>query len=281
MAYNRINIVKSSTGKSPGAAAPKEPNVTIVAVDDILVFPPRDGNNVAHVGNFVLNPNAKMIQVYMTPSKTKAGYTPEGSEDDITFKHMFEGEHPGNELQIGEFVQNWTGVNCIVIYGSCSDAFRKVVGTKCAPMQLKAELKDDNDSRVHMLKFDQAAKAPFVPGHYTGTLSLGAPIVPTTVTPLNVNHLEGLQYKLPVFNTAADITLFWASVPDGEIVTLIGSGGTAPAVLKNGVPVLVGVGNTAIILTKSLTWVALEGAVINLKAISGVSTNYFLEVSRS
>ena len=274
MAYNRINIVKSSTGKSPGAAAPKEPNVTIVAVDDILVFPPRDGNNVAHVGNFVLNPNAKMIQVYMTPSKTKAGYTPEGSEDDITFKHMFEGEHPGNELQIGEFVQNWTGVNCIVIYGSCSDAFRKVVGTKCAPMQLKAELKDDNDSRVHMLKFDQAAKSGFVPGHYTGALSLGAPFAVVSSTAVAVNAVNGYQYQLPSLAVTASIAFASMTLAHGDVFTLIGGGGVAPATLATGVA------NLSALLVGGTTWVGLAGAVINLRVFNAGGITLLEEISR-
>lgn len=68
--YVRKNIVKP-TGKSPGAAAPKEPNVTVVAVDDIATWPMRDGNGVNHTGDFIMKPNAKMYQVYMTPSKIK------------------------------------------------------------------------------------------------------------------------------------------------------------------------------------------------------------------
>lgn len=166
MAYVKKSIVKP-LGGSPGAAAPKEPNVTIVAVDDIQTWPSRDDKNVNMVGNFVMKTGAKMYQVYMTPSKIKAGFESDGDEDSVTFKQKFEGEHPGNSLDIAEFVQNWTGTNCIVIYGSCQDSFKKVIGTKCAPVQLKPSLKDDNDSRTHMLVFEQFAKSGWVPGHYT------------------------------------------------------------------------------------------------------------------
>jgi hypothetical protein len=41
----------------------------------------------------------------------------DGDEDSISLKHKFEGEHPGNELEIAEFIQNWTGEPCIVIHG--------------------------------------------------------------------------------------------------------------------------------------------------------------------
>jgi hypothetical protein len=275
MPYNRISIVKSSTGKSPGAAAPKDPNVTIVAIDDILVWPMRDGNNVAHVGNFVMIPNGRMHSVYMTPSKTKAGYSPEGSEDDITFKHMFEGEHPGNELEIAEFVQNWTGVNCIIIYGSCSDAFRKIQGTKCAPLQLKAELKDDNDSRVHMLKFDQAAKSGFVPGHYTGTLSLGAPFTVVSSTAVPLSTANGYQYQLPTLAVTAAIVFATVNLVHGDIVTLIGGGGVAPATLATGVA------DKSALLVGGITWVGLAGAVINLRVFNAGGITLLEEISRS
>jgi hypothetical protein len=40
----------------------------------------------------------------------------DGDEDSISLKHKFEAS--GNELEIAEFIQNWTGEPCIVIHGS-------------------------------------------------------------------------------------------------------------------------------------------------------------------
>lgn len=274
MPYIRINVAKANLGKSPGAAAPKNPNVTIVAVEDIFAFPARDENNVNHVGNFVMKPNAKMISVYMTPSKIKASFTSEGTEDDITFKHMFEGPHPGNELAIAEFVQNFTGVDCIVIYGSCSDSYQKVLGTKCAPLQLKAELKDDNDSREHMLKFEQAAKSGFVPGHYTGTLSFASPFTVPLVTAIAVTPVNGNQYELPALATTAAIVFASITLAHGDTVTLIGGGGAAPATLSGGVA------DKSALLINGTQWVAAKGAVINLKVFKAGALTFLEEISR-
>ena len=44
--------VKKPTGSSPGAASPKNPNVTLVDAADILQFPKYDGKGVRMVGNF-------------------------------------------------------------------------------------------------------------------------------------------------------------------------------------------------------------------------------------
>lgn len=274
MTYIRTNVAKP-TGKSPGAAAPKEPNVTIVAVDDIATWPARDASGVNHVGNFVMNSGAKMISLYMTPSKIKASFESDGDEDSISFKQKFEGQHPGNELEIAEFVQNWTGVNCIVIYGSCSDAFRKVIGTKCAPVQLKPSLKDDNDSREHMLTFEQFAKSGYVPGHYTGSLSFADPFAVVSTVAVALSPANGYVYQLPSLAVTASIAVATSTLAHGDMFTLIGGGGVAPATLATGVA------DKSAVLVSGSTWTGLAGATINLKVFVAGGVTLFIEQSRT
>lgn len=271
--YVKQNVVKP-LGKSPGAAAPKDPNVTIVAVDDILTFPVTDGKGVNYAGNFVLKPGAKMYTVYMTPSKIKAGYESDGDEDAITFKQKFEGEHPGHELAIAEFVQNWTGVNSIIIYGSCSDNFKKVIGTKCAPVQLKPSLSDDNDSRKHMLVFEQFAKSGYVIGHYTGALTFADPYVVADATAIAVTAANGYHYQLPSLDVTAAIDIASTDLAHGDLVTLIGGGGDAPATLTSGVT------DKSALLKEGTTWVGLTGAVIHLRVYKAGAVTLFIEESR-
>ena len=274
MAYTRKSIVKPSAG-SPGAAAPKEPNVTIVAVDDIQTWPPRDDKNVNMLGNFVMKAGAKMHQIYMTPSKIKAPYESDGDEDSVTFKHMFEGEHPGNSLDIAEFVQNWTGTNLIVIHGSCQDSFKKVMGTKCAPLQLKPSGQDDNDGRKHMLKFEQFAKSGFVPGHYTGTIALADPFAVPLVTAVAVNATNGYVYQLPSLATTAAIAFSEIGLSHGDIITLVGGGGANPATLATGVT------DKKALLINGTTWVGLAGATISLKVFNNGGLTLLEEISRT
>lgn len=272
--YLRKNVVKP-LGQSPGAAAPKDPNVTIIATDDILTWPMRDSKNVNIVGDYVLKPGAKMIQVYMTPSKIKASMDPEGEEDTVTYKQKFEGPSPGNSLELAEFVQNWTGVNAIIIYGSCQEAFRKVMGTKCAPMQLKASLKDDNDSREHNLMFEQFAKSGFVPGHYTGNLVFDAPFDVALVTAVAVNPTNGYQYKLPSLAVTAAIVFASNTLEHGQTFTLIGGGGVAPATLASGVT------DKSAMLVNGTTWVALLNATITLRVFKTGAITLYEEVART
>jgi hypothetical protein len=272
--YIPINVTKP-VGKSAGSAAAKEPNVTIIAVKDIATWPVRDDKGVLIAGNFVLNAGAKAVTVYMTSSKTKAPYESDGDEDSISVKHKFEGEHPGNELEINEFVQNWMGEPCIVIHGSCSESFRKVVGTKCAPLQLKPSGQDDNDGRKHMLMFEQFAKTSFLPGHYTGAVPLSTPFAVVSSTALALNLANGYVYQLPSLAVTASIAIATTTLAHGDIVTLIGGGGVAPATLASGVA------DKSALLKEGAVWTGLAGSTINLKVFKAGAVTLFEELSRT
>lgn len=274
--YTRINVVKSRG--NAGAAAPKEPNVTIVAVDDILSWPPRDGNGVNIVGSYVMKPNARMITFYMTPASIKAGVESTGDQDAMAFMHKFEGEAPGNDLNLAEAVQNWAGVNCIIIYGSCGEGFRKVQGTQCSPLQLKASLQDDKDARKWKLSFEQFVAVPVLPGHYTGAVVFGEPIAVTDVSPVSINTTVGLIYQLPISETNEEIKLLRASANNGEVITIIGGGGTSPSFLIASTEID-GI-NSTILLQGNQGWLGLLGSTITLKVFSSFP-GYFIEESRS
>lgn len=272
--YVAKNVGRPQIGRSAGAAAPKSPNVVVVATKDILTWPVKDSNGVLMLGNFVMKPGAKMIEVYMTPSKSKASYEPQGDEDSESYKHKFEGEHPGNELEIAEFVQNWTGEPAIVIYGSCEDNYRKVVGTHCAPVRLKATLQDDNDARKNMLVFEQYANTGEVLGHYPGEVIVSAPFAVAAFA-FSFDSANGYQYQLLPSAAADDITITANNYEHGDIVTLIGGGGVDPTVVSTGATAA-----GTFELKDGTDWVGLEGAILQLQVYKG-STTYFQELSRS
>ncbi|WP_413998705.1 hypothetical protein ACMDB5_13090 [Flavobacterium sp. W1B] len=259
---------------SSGAAAPKDPNVIVIATKDILVWPARNAKKVLMIGDFVLKANPKMAEVYMTASKTKAPYESDGDEDSISLKHKFEGEHPGNELEINEFVADWLGEPCIVIHGSCQDTFRKVVGTKCAPVQLKPAGQDDNDARKHMLVFEQFAKTEWLPGHYLGSTPTATPFAVAAATAVAVNETNGKLYQLPSLAVTASIAFSEIGLNHGDVITLIGGGGAGPATLATGVT------DKKAILKDGTSWVALEGAVIHLEVFVNGALTFLIEKSR-
>ncbi len=273
--YIKSNVRKP-LGISPGSAAAKEPNVTIVDVEDVLYHPPRDSKGINMVGSYVMKPNARMVQIYMTKSKISTPYESDGDEDSINIKQSFEGQHPGNKLEIREFIQNWLGKNVIVIHGSCSEPEREVVGTPCAPLQLKPSKQDNNDGRFHMLKFEAYATSQFLPGRYMGALVFDEPTPVDSVVAIPINTHLARQIKLPALDSTEAISMLWSSAAVGEIVTLVGSGGDDPATLTSGSG---GVGAITVILKNGVDWIALNGSFIHLRPYSG-DASYFIEESR-
>ncbi len=268
-----MNIIKIPKTAS-GSAAAKNPNVLIIATKDIATWPARNSKKVLMEGAFTLKPNAKIAEVYMTSSKTKAPYESDGDEDAISLKQKFEGEHPGSQLEINEFIADWLGEPCIVIHGSCQDEFKKVVGTACAPVQLKPAGQDDNDGRKHMLVFEQFAKTEWLPGHYTGPLPSVDPFTVVSSGAVALNPTNGYAYQLPSLGVTAPIAIATNTLEHGDVITLIGGGGVAPATLASGVT------DKAALLVAGTTWVGLAGAVIHLKVFKAGAVTLFTEISR-
>lgn len=266
--YIPTSVTKPRGNKSPGASAPKDPNVTIVRAEDIQSFPPRNENGVLLDGSIVMKPNAFMIQVYMTPSTIDASFTTEGEEDAEQFKHTFKGEHPGDELEILEFIQNNTGRDLIIIYGSCTEMIKKVMGSKCAPMKLKTESQDNKDGRKKIMTFEQIVATGFVPAHYEGNVVLEEPTAAATLA-LTITS-ESLIQKLPAASEPDEITVSSITAAHGSVATLIGGGGSETAVLESGANV---------ILKDGANWSALDGAVIHLKVYEA-DTKMLIETHR-
>lgn len=267
------NLTKPA-GISPGSGSGKY-QVIIIDAAGVSFFPPRDGNGVKMLGNFALKANYKMVEFYTTKSKGEAPVESDGDEDSITMKQMFNTQFPGNKLAIKEFVQNWLGRNVYVLHRACDDDFYEVMGTPCAPLQLKPAKTDSNDAKFWALKFEAFAKSPLVPGHYEGALIFAAPVDVADATVIDVDTTTNSQYKLAP-TAAATVAAFDTVVAeDGDVITLIGSGGATATTLAQTL-----VGSKPVVLKDGVTWTALDGAMIHLQVHKAGATTLFLEVSR-
>lgn len=271
--FTGVNFSRPA-GSSPAAAAPKEPNVTIIALASIAGFPLRDAKEVNMLGNFVLGPGERMYQFYQTPQKFNATFASEGDDDAIINKQKVECELPGDSLAVNEFLAAWTGVPCIVIFGSCSDAFKKVYGTKCSPLQLKPSGQDNNEARKKMLVFEQSTGTKYFPGHYTGAEIFSEPYAAASGV-FAINATNGNYYQLPSLAVTDAIEPSAVDLVHGQVITLIGGGGVAPATLTQGTA-----GAAEVILVAGTTWTGLQGAVIHLQVFDAGGDTYLVELSR-
>lgn len=273
--YVKVNLNRPAE-ISAGAGSGKN-RVIIIDASDVVVYPPRDPNGVKMLGNFVLKPNAKMYEFYTTKSKAEAPVESDGDEDSISMKQMFNAQHPGNSLPVKEFVQNWLSKNCYVLHQACGDDFFEVVGTPCAPVQLKPSKQDNNDGRHWTMKFEAFAKSRFIPGHYEGALVFTAPTAVVDATGIDLDTLVSSQYKLAA-TTAATVAAFddVTGVNDGDIITVIGSGGSTATTLAQ-----IFTGTKLIALKNGTTWTALDGAVIQFQVFKAGASTLFVELSRA
>ncbi|WP_372744290.1 hypothetical protein [Lutibacter sp.] len=268
--------VPAPTTVGAGAPTPKKGLVTIIHSNDVLAFPLRDANGVKMLGNIVLLAGAKMHQLYLTSSSQKGSHEIEGEEDMEGFVKKFEGTHPGDSLEVNEFVQNALGEGFIVIYGiGCGNSQGKVLGSPCNPMKLKGSYLDDKDGRKHTLMFEQTYKDTYIAGFYDGAITLGANYdAPTADIAMTVAN--GMVYKVPSLDTTDAITAASIDQPHLAVISLVGGGGTDPATLSSGAQ-----GAVTVILKDDTTWTALENAIISLQVFKAGATTYLIEQSRS
>lgn len=272
--YNKVNIVKKP-GQT-GSPSPKNEIVLVEAED--ITFPNSDLKGVLLAGAPTVNPNvagARFITLYSTKSKTEASMETEGDEDAMTFASKFMAQVPGNTLELKEFIQNWNGKNIIIFHKACGEDFYEVMGTPCAPLQLKSTKTDNNDGRFWTLNFEPFAKSGFVPKQFNGVLPFTQPFAVTAVDDVEITEANGYQYKLPALAVTDAIEVTACTVPHESTVTLIGSGGAAPATLAQ-----VSTGNIMIFTKNNANWVALEGAIIHFKVFKAGSITILTESSR-
>lgn len=270
----KVNLNKASGNSSPGAPAPKN-EVIIVEVTEDFVMPPTDESGVELIGNFNLPNDDTMVKLYSTKSKTEAPMETEGDEDAMSFKSTFKAQHPGNRLEVKKFVQFWTGKNVIVLHKACGDDFYEVMGTPCAPLQLKSTKQDNNDGRFWGLSFEPFAKSGFVPKEYRGTLVFSAPFDIVSATAIALTPANGYIYNVPALAVTAVMGTASCTLEHGKLVTFIGNGGAAPATLASAVS-----GTVTVILANGTTWTAINKAVIHLKVFKAGGTTYLIEQAR-
>jgi len=275
-----LKSVPKPQNTSAGAPTPKEPNVTLVVARDILAFPTPDAGGVNLQGNYVPKPGAKMIQLYLTPSKTTSGFESDGDEDAVGVKQKYEGSHPGNSVEIREFILAALGEDFIIISGTCRDTNKTVYGTKCSPMKLKPTFAEGSDGTMHTMVFEQYMRTDQVPYNYTGSIELQ---VAYNAADENLSLLEanGTSYQLPAFvdelGTALDVAAL--DLAHGTVVSLIGDGGSYPAVLSGGAQI--GAPAVTVVLKEDSDWTALQNASISFEVFVAGVTTYLIERNRS
>jgi len=259
--YVKLNVAKPAKA-APGAPESRDPNIVIVETSDILSSPSRDGNGVRLEGVYVFNPGAYAIKIYATPSTIKVIKSSDGEEDNIAITQGLEFAHPGDELEINEFMQNFTGksVMAFVKTGACEggNAYYKVIGSKCTPLSLKFEGQNDNDGTKNTMKLEAYKKTNNVPGFFYGTLTFDAVLTTVAQDAAVVDTTSGSgEYQLTDGSAAAIAITDLENGSNGDVITLLGSGGAFPSTITQS--------EAKFELAEGASWSGITGATITFK----------------
>ena len=267
--------VPAPKGIAPGAAKPKNPNVTIIFVDDILSWPVRDAGGVLLEGNFVMKPGTSMHQIYMTPKKQKPGYTGEGEVDAEVVPQKFEASAPGNHLELREFIQNTLGKDVILLSGDCQGDEYDMYGTPCSPLRMKPTGVIDDTRTAHDMMFEQPLATGYLPALFRGAIVLADPFA---VADENISLLKanGVQYQLAENALATALDIAAIDLDHDTVVSLIGNGGADPYVLSAGAATA-----ATVILKDGTDWAATKNAVLDLRVYKAGATTYLIEQKRA
>ena len=267
MSYVKINVPKP-TKQAPGAPESRDPDIVVVDIVDILSSPARDSKGVKMEGTYVFKPGTYAIKLYGTPSSIKPTKTSDGDEDAIGFTQGLEIAHPGDELEINEFIQNFTGKSVIAFVktGACEggNAYYKVIGSKCTPLTLKVEGQNDNDATKNLLKFEAFKKSNNVPGFYYGTLTFASVLATIAEDAATVDTTPGSgEYQLTDGSAAPIAITDLTNGSNGDVITLLGSGGTYPSTIAAAA--------AKFEMVEGADWTALAGATITFKGFKNGS----------
>lgn len=260
-------------GANPGLATPKNPEAILALTEDIEVWPTLDEDGVTWDGNFVFKAGTSFFKVYMTKDTQKASYESGGSTDAYGAKNKFEGVHPGTHKEAVAFFKDNVGKSFIIFYGGCSTDEYKTMGTKCNPMVLKVSGEDSNDGNKNTMTWEQELLNDEYIRFYSGHISFDAELPVVYGPGVTLDPSLGNVFRLASSSTEASLSISAYDFEHGDIITLVGSGGTNPLTLENSA-------TTGVLLKNATTWTALDGATITLKVVEA-DKDYFVEISRS
>lgn len=165
--YKKVSITKGKG--APGAPKAKDPNIIIILARDILTMPARVGVKIA--ADIILKAGAEAIGVYLTPTTISRNDNSEGDPDKEGWIQNVAGTHPGDSIEINEFLEANIGEDFVLITKECSvTASVKVHGSVCAPLKLVAEGQDNNEGVGQTLTFKSALRSNEKSAFYSGAI---------------------------------------------------------------------------------------------------------------
>lgn len=267
------NYVKTSVPRptgNPGKGITPKDVLTLIDVDDLVSFPPRDGAGVVLVGDIIVKPSAYSTDLYLTPGTVELASNGEGDTDAKGFTPSVKGKHPGNKREVREFKTNWLGRHCIGILQYCNGDPADIIGSPCNPIEMSVNYTGNKDANSSEFTFTQISKGDDI-GIYEGTIPHEEPLAVVAAAATEITFKGAGQYQL---NAGAAKIASVTGAAHGELLTLLGVvSGVAPTIEADA--------SSAFLLQSGKSFTASPGSQITFKAFdTGGGTMKFIEQSR-
>lgn len=264
-------LVKSKS--NAGLPTPKRGEAIAVLNKEVLKFPKLAADGVTLEGNFIFKPGGSFFKIYMTSSTQAATSEAGGNPDGMGSKSKFVGEHPGTEKEVMQFLKLYANEGFIIFYGGCGTNEYKVMGSQCHPMKLSASTKDDKDSNVTTLTFEQEMLNDDRVMFYNGAVEFSESNK-VSGNSFALEKEKGTTIQLPSVDSTADVEITTSDFEGGETISIIGGGGEDPLKIKNSPSA-----NVVILTKEASDWIGLENAVIDFRVMVAEKT-YLVEIGR-
>ncbi len=267
--YIKTDIPKP--GDNAGRGLKAKSMITLIDVDDIQSFPPRDSKGVLLDGAIVLKPGKYGFKIYATQETIATSSPSEGEADNEGFVPELKFSHPGNHQTIREFKANMVGKNLIAILDYCNGGRKDLFGSPCEPMRMQVAYSGDKDKNTNEITLKQAVKGNDI-AIYEGSIPYAEPLAVVQAGATTIALQGEGEYQLTGHSAAATIASVTGAT-HGMMFTLLGApSGTAPSVAAS----------SKFILKDGAAWTGSAGSQITFQAIkSGAADFVFVEKSRA
>jgi hypothetical protein len=94
----------------------------------------------------------------------------EGEADARGYKKGVKFEHPGNSLDIENFIEYNSNRNLVAIVTACNGESARVIGSPCNPLSMKVDTTDSKDGTKKTITLQQETRDEFRILFYTGEI---------------------------------------------------------------------------------------------------------------
>lgn len=164
--YAMISVKKKSS--NAGKPSPKQDHIIIFRWSDVKKpVPLRDDKGILIVDSLIMD-TSNAISIYVTTSELLVKQNNEGDIDAKAWLQEISASHPGDSLEIDEFLENNLNENLgLLILPFDPAADKKLCGAPEAPLQIEAESTDSKDGNKNVITFKSTMRGPRI-AHYRG-----------------------------------------------------------------------------------------------------------------